>query len=158
MKRIGFLMVALLLMGGLAMAQGPRRDGQKMDPKARAEKMTERMAKELSLNDAQKQQLLEANMAFMEKMGRPEGPRRDMKKKDADCQATDSCTCNKKDGKKDHKARKGDKMGKEDRQKMQQDMKASRDAYDAQLKQILTKEQYDKYIQQRAERQQKRRN
>ena len=58
MKRIVFFMVTLFLMGGVMMAQGPR-DGKKMDPKARAEKMTERMAKELSLNDTQKQQLLE---------------------------------------------------------------------------------------------------
>ena len=46
MKRIVFFMVTLFLMGGVMMAQGPR-DGKKMDPKARAEKMTERMAKEI---------------------------------------------------------------------------------------------------------------
>ncbi|HPW71523.1 MAG TPA: DUF4890 domain-containing protein [Bacteroides graminisolvens] len=67
MKKIGFLIVALLLTGGMAMAQGPR-NGKKMDPKERAERMTERMAKEYSLNEAQKKDLLEANMAFTEKM------------------------------------------------------------------------------------------
>ena len=67
MKKIGFLIVALLLTGGMAMAQGPR-NGKKMDPKERAEKMTERMAKEYSLNEAQKKDLLEANMALTEKM------------------------------------------------------------------------------------------
>ena len=46
MKRISFLLAALLMMGGMAMAQGPRRGGQDMDPKTRAERMTERMAKE----------------------------------------------------------------------------------------------------------------
>ena len=66
MKRISFLLVALLMVGGMAMAQGPRRGGQNMDPKERAERMTERMAKEYSLNETQKKQLLEANMALME--------------------------------------------------------------------------------------------
>lgn len=46
MKRISFLLAALLMMGGMVMAQGPRRGGQDMDPKTRAERMTERMAKE----------------------------------------------------------------------------------------------------------------
>ncbi|MEA4887580.1 MAG: DUF4890 domain-containing protein [Bacteroides graminisolvens] len=67
MKKIGFLIVALLLTSGMAMAQGMR-NGKKMDPKERAEKMTERMAKEYSLNEAQKKDLLEANMALTEKM------------------------------------------------------------------------------------------
>ena len=49
MKRISFLLAALLMMGGMVMAQGPRRGGQDMDPKTRAERMTERMAKEYSL-------------------------------------------------------------------------------------------------------------
>ena len=67
MKKIGFLIVALLLTGGMAMAQGPR-NGNKMNPKERAEGMTERIAKKDSLNEAQKKDLLEANMAFTEKM------------------------------------------------------------------------------------------
>ena len=50
MKRIVFWMVALLLMSGVAMAQGNRQGGrQQMDPKTRAERMTERMVKEYSL-------------------------------------------------------------------------------------------------------------
>lgn len=71
MKRIAFLMVALLMVGGLAMAQGSRKEGKmKMDPKERAEKMTERMAKEYSLNEAQKKQLLDANLALNEQMAK----------------------------------------------------------------------------------------
>lgn len=38
-----------------------------MTPAERAEKMTERMVKEYSLNDAQKKQLLEVNLARCEK-------------------------------------------------------------------------------------------
>ena len=54
MKRIVFWMVALLLMSGVAMAQGNRQGGrQQMDPKTRAERMTERMVKENSLNEDQ---------------------------------------------------------------------------------------------------------
>ena len=68
MKRISFLLAALLMMGGMVMAQGPRRGGQDMDPKTRAERMTERMAKEYSLNETQKKELLEVNMAFVQKM------------------------------------------------------------------------------------------
>lgn len=68
MKRISFLMIALLLVGGMAMAQAPRKgDKRKVDPKERAERMTERMAKEFSLTDAQKKELLTANMALVEK-------------------------------------------------------------------------------------------
>ncbi|MBC8595170.1 DUF4890 domain-containing protein [Oscillospiraceae bacterium N12] len=138
MKRIVFFMVTLFLMGGVMMAQGPR-DGKKMDPKARAEKMTERMAKELSLNDTQKQQLLELNLAQTEKM------------------------CNKasmsKDQKCDKKGKgKASEMTKEDRKKMREEMRASRDAYDAQLKKILTNEQYESYTKKQAEHMQKMRN
>ena len=69
MKRIVFWMVALLLMSGVAMAQGNRQGGrQQMDPKTRAQRMTERMVKEYSLNEDQKQQLLDVNLAWVEKM------------------------------------------------------------------------------------------
>ena len=49
------------------MAQGPRRGGQDIGPKPRAERMTERMAKEYSLNETQKKELLEVNMAFVQR-------------------------------------------------------------------------------------------
>lgn len=152
MKRITLLMVALLMIGGMAMAQGHRRGGdRKMDPKAHAERMTERMSKEYSLNDTQKKQLLEANQALAEKMGsRPAGTKSGMKqgKKEKCTQVTDSC-CSNKEG------RKAPKRTKEDREKMHKEMKASREAYDGQLKKIMTKEQYDTYTTKQAERQQK---
>ena len=47
----------------------PRHSDKMPEPKVRAERMTERMVKEYSLNDTQKQQLLEANLALVEKMG-----------------------------------------------------------------------------------------
>lgn len=68
MKRISFLIIAILLIGGVAMAQGHRKGGnRKVDPKERAERMTERMVKEYSLNEAQKKELLAANVALVEK-------------------------------------------------------------------------------------------
>lgn len=70
MKRIAFFMIALLMVGGLAMAQRPHRRGMKMDPKERAEKMTERMTKQYSLNADQQKQLMEINLAFNEKMAK----------------------------------------------------------------------------------------
>ena len=74
MKRIVFWMVALLLMSGVAMAQGNRQGGrQQMDPKTRAQRMTERMVKEYSLNEDQKQQLLDVNLAWVEKMAANQG-------------------------------------------------------------------------------------
>ena len=113
----------------MVMAQGPRRGGQDMDPKTRAERMTERMAKEYSLNETQKKELFEVNMAFVQKMGeRPGRMKPEMRQgKKGQSQATDSCTC-----KQDR--RKAPRMSKEDREKMRQEMKASRESYEAGLK------------------------
>ena len=143
MKRISFLLAALLMMGGMVMAQGPRRGGQDMDPKTRAERMTERMAKEYSLNETQKKELLEVNMAFVQKMGeRPGRMKPEMRQgKKGQSQATDSCTC-----KQDR--RKAPRMSKEDREKMRQE---------AGLKKIMTKDQYAAYTKKQAEREQSRR-
>mgnify|MGYP000607539109 FL=1 len=126
MKRISFLLAALLMMGGMVMAQGPRRGGQDMDPKTRAERMTERMAKEYSLNEDQKQQLQDVNLTWVQKMAANQGGRS-----------------------KDNKAA---KMTKEEREKKMAEMKKSREDYDAQLKKIMTKEQYDSYVKKQAER------
>lgn len=129
MKRIVFWMVALLLIGSTAMAQGGRKGGERMDSKTRAERMTERMVKEYSLNDTQKQQLMDANLAWVEKMaGNQVG--RSNKQKDENAP----------------------KVSKEDREKMMAEMKKSREDYDAQVKKILTKDQYDTYVKKQAER------
>ena len=109
MKRIVFWMVALLLMSGVAMAQGNRQGGrQQMDPKTRAQRMTERMVKEYSLNEDQKQQLLDVNLAWVEKMAANQGRHS-----------------------KDDKAA---RMTKEEREKKAAEMKKSREDYDAQIR------------------------
>lgn len=132
MKRIVFLMITLLLMSGVVMAQKSRCCDKKTDPKERAEKMTGRMVKEFSLDEAQKQKLLKLNLSQVEQMEAKVAMHQDEKD-----------------------VMKMQEMSKEDRQKMREKMKASREAYDAQLKNILTKEQYDSYLKKQAERNQK---
>lgn len=135
MKRIAFLMIALFMIGGVVMAQGQRGEHKKMTPAERAEKMTERMVKEYSLNDTQKKQLLEVNLAQCEKMDarmsmRPDG-----------------------NGKKDGK--KAPQMTKEEREKMRAEMKNANDEYNAQLQKIMTEEQYASYTKKQSEREQR---
>lgn len=156
MKRIFMIVMAAFLMGGMVMAQHARRGDKMPDPKTRAEHMTERMAKEYSLNDTQKKQLLEANLALVEKMGdRPMHRRSDMRKGKSSC---DSCNCNKanqgckKEGKVARKSDRKPQLTDEQRaqkkaemEKMREEMKANRTAYDAQLQKIMTKDQYTAY-------------
>lgn len=129
MKRIVFWMFALLLMSSAVMAQGNRRGGAPMDSKTRAERMTERMVKEYSLNNEQKQKLQVANLAWVEKMNANQVARPGQQKNE-----------------------KAAKMTKEERDKRMAEMKKSREEYDAQLKKILTKDQYDAYTKKQAER------
>lgn len=131
MKRIAFWLVALLLMSGVAMAQNGRK-GERMEPKVRAERMTERMVKDLSLNDKQKKELLEVNIKWVEKM--------DARKEEN------------KSNKEDENA---PKKTKGERQKMMKEMKEARESYEAQLSKIFTKEQFESYQKQQAEHQQK---
>ena len=135
MKRIAFLMIALFMIGGVVMAQGQRGEHKKMTPAERAEKMTERMVKEYSLNDAQKKQLLEVNLARCEKMDARMSMRTDV------------------NGKKDGK--KAPQMTKEEREKMRAEMKNANDEYNAQLQKIMTEEQYASYTKKQSEREQR---
>lgn len=130
MKRISFLMIALVMSIGMIMAQGPRRGERKqIDPKTRAERMTERMAKEYELNESQKAKLLEVNLSMAEK-------------------ATDKPMA------RPHKKHRGAEKG-EEREKRMAAMKESREAYDGKLKEIFTTEQYTKFEKNRTERMEK---
>lgn len=134
--------MAAFLTGGMVMAQHARRSDKMPDPKVRAERMTERMVKEYSLNDTQKKQLLEANLALVEKTGNmPMHRRPDMRKGKKD---SDSCCCAKAD--KHHAQRKAEM------QKKREEMQAARTAYDAQLQKIMTKDQYAAYSKKMQER------
>lgn len=114
MKRISFLLAALLMMGGMVMAQGPlqRRSGYGPENTCRTHDRTVWL-KEYSLNETQKKELFDVNMAFVQKMGeRPGRMKPEMRQgKKGQSQATDSCTC-----KQDR--RKAPRMSKEDREKM----------------------------------------
>lgn len=155
MKKIILIGMAAFLMGGMAMAQQQEnRNGKRPDPKVRAERMTERMVKEYSLNDTQKKQLLEANLELTEKMkDMPVSRRADMRKGGSDNGCC--CCCDKKC---DAKARKHQKANRHQRltdeqraqkkaemEKKREEMKTARTAYDSQLQKIMTEEQYAAY-------------
>ena len=135
MKKIVLMLVAAFFMGGAVMAQHARRGDKMPDPKVRAERMTERMAKEYSLDDNQKKQLLEANLAFVEKMGNRPG-KHHRKKEGKRPQLTDEQRAERK----------------AEIEKRHEEMKAARTDYDAQLQKIMTKEQYAAYSKKMQER------
>ena len=127
MKKVALLLL-VVLMSGLAMAQQSRGDKQKnMDPKAKAEQRNERMAKSLSLTDAQKHKVWELNIAEAQQLeaNRPEKPAKDQQNTEA---------------------------AKAERQKWQEKKQADKTAYNAKLKTILTPEQYTKYTEIQAKR------
>ena len=139
MKRIIFVWMAAFLMGGMAMAQQARRSDNMPDPKVRAERMTERMAKEYSLNDTQKKQLLEANMELVEKTGDRTGQRKPNVRK-GKCGKECSCCC-REAGKRAKKDGKRPQLTDEQRA----ERKKARDSYNEQLQKIMTSDQYAAY-------------
>lgn len=64
---------------GVAMAQGPRGD-RNMDPKQRAQQMTEQMVKDYSLTDAQKEKVQTLNLDMSQKMSEVTGDDRDARR------------------------------------------------------------------------------
>lgn len=158
MKKLSLLLVVFVMVGGMAMAQKPQK-ARKMDPKVRVERMTERMAKELSLSDDQKKQLQEANEVLLAQMDscqlRPMAGKKakcPMMRKKKCCQmaACDSIAPGK------QKPMKATKRSKKERAKVAETMKSAHQAYEAQLKQILTKEQFEVYTKKKEVRQQNR--
>lgn len=61
------MLAALLMVCGVVMAQGQRGD-RNMDPKQFAQQMTERMVKDYSLTDAQKETVESLNLDMAQKM------------------------------------------------------------------------------------------
>ncbi len=124
-----------------------------------AEMMTERMAKELNLNDAQKAQVLELNKKYADMFRHPghHGPKAP--------RGGNGCCC--KGDQKPPQMDNGQAPAAPDADKAPQDfkkkpdfdkkpdmkeMKAKREAYDKELKTILTKDQYKQYQKQQEER------
>lgn len=155
MKRIVLMLTVAFLAGSMAMAQYAHRGDKIPDPKVRAERMTERMAKEYALNDAQKKQLLEANLALVEKMrDMPKHRKPKMKRGERN---SNSCCCEKAD--KCHKENKKNSLTDEqcaqkkaEMEKKRKEMQDARSAYDVKLQKIMTKEQYAAYTQKFKER------
>ncbi|MCD8044489.1 MAG: DUF4890 domain-containing protein [Tannerellaceae bacterium] len=171
-KRVSLMLAAVFTLGGVAMASEAREGRKGMDPKAHAEKMTERMVKEYNLDDTQKQQVLDLNQAMAEKMGnRPMMHRHGKKGKP---EQMDRAQKGDKDAKvkkereerknKELRADRGERKNRKDapelsageREKRMQEMKKMRDDYSAQLQKIMNQEQYQAYAQKQADRQQKR--
>lgn len=124
MKKINFLLFAMLMMCGITMAQSNGEKGKDFDPMTRAERMTDHMAKEYSLNADQKQKLYNANYDFAQKMA--QFPRKN--------------------------AEETQQLSKEDRKKVHEAMKDARESYENSLKSILSVDQYADYTSKEAAR------
>lgn len=128
MKRLNVVLVVLMMFGGIAMAQSRQGKGHKnVSPEMRAQKMTERMAKELSLDAAQTKQLEVANFELTKQM------QANMPKQ---------------------KLTKEQKM---EMKQQREAIKAACKAHEVELKKILTEEQYAKYIDSKKKKEDKRR-
>ncbi len=182
MKRLSLAVMALFMMVGLTMAQGPRGGKRDMDPQKHAERMTEHMAKEFGLNDTQKQELLDVNLAMAEKMGEKPvaGAHMHLGKKghpgksactcsEGECACKNCKACGEAKVAGDSKEKKADRperkeraerrerperpeISKEDMEKRVQEMKEARDRYNGELQKIMTQEQYQAYSKKQAER------
>ncbi len=133
MKRINLFLVVVLLLSGVAIAQNRQGRGQRnMSPEMRAERMTERMARELSLTEEQKKQVNEINLAFIKeaKVGKE-----DMK------ELRGAPAAPSKEGRREIRKVKKDEM-----EKVHTYMNAARESRDAKLQEVLTNEQYSKYL------------
>ena len=123
MKRFNLFFIAVLFLSGLAMAQPGSGKHKNVSPETRAAKMTERMTKELSLNDQQAKEIETVNLEFVTQLSANRVQRTAKEKKE-----------------------------KEEIKKMRGNMKEAREARDTKLKSILTEEQYAKYQKENAQR------
>lgn len=146
MKRMTCILMACLLMGGTAFAQG-RKDKQerrprKADTTEQAERMTERMAVELDLTDEQKTQMKTINVNFCKQMRQLQQSTKAAKR---------LCGADTAFFSKDTR-QKLEKMQKVEMRRVNDFGKAIRSARDEQMKAILTPEQFAKVQQMKAER------
>ncbi|GEM_PF-110479 len=170
-KKVSLMLVALFTLGGVAMAGEVKQEKRAIDPKARAERMTEHMAKEYGLNDTQKKQLLDLNQTFAEKMGDRHGHKHHGKKgRHGDMAKAHKGDKAHKDGitKENRERRNKDqaqanrdgrknradapKLSAEEREKKMQEMKKVREDYKAQLQKIMNADQYQAFAKKEADR------
>lgn len=151
MKKIMMTMVALLTMTA-AMAQQSDNKQQRPPKKPDVQQMTERMAKELNLDDAQKAKVLALNKEYEDVIGGPgmrgghhggpRGPRPDGETGASPKAQNDKAQA--KDGEqKTDKRPQRPELTEEQKAEMKQRM-AKRQEYDKKLKEILTEEQQQK--------------
>lgn len=133
MKKIALTMMALLTMT-VAVAQDNEKGERKPHRQMTPEMMTERMAKDLNLTDAQKTKVLALNKEYQEifkgpRMGRPRPPR---PQADAETSATQQ--------------QRPERPQLTDEQKAQmKEQMEKREAYNNKLKEVLNDEQYQTY-------------
>ena len=146
MKKSLFVIAAALLLSICAFAQENRRQGFERPDEATMLKMrTDRMARELGLDEAQTAKLLELNQKYpntmmgprMGEQGRP-GMGRPPREGMNDQNATEENA-----PKKDRKARKAEEKKAQEAQI--KEMEAAMEAYENELKGILTDDQYKTY-------------
>lgn len=146
MKKTLFVIAAALLLSICAFAQENRRQGFERPDEATMLKMrTDRMARELGLDEAQTAKLLELNQKYpntmmgprMGEQGRP-GMGRPPREGMNDQNATEENA-----PKKDRKARKAEEKKAQEAQI--KEMEAAMEAYENELKGILTEDQYKTY-------------
>ena len=144
MKKIMMTMVALLTMTAAVAQQSDNKAERKAPKKPTPQEMTDRMASDLKLTDAQKAKVLSLNKEYEGVLGGPgmRGQRPDKgdfkksdKKTDANTEAT--AQQGKRDGKRPE-------LTDAQKQEMKQHM-AKRQEYEGKLKEILTDDQYKSY-------------
>lgn len=138
MKKILSILIALVILTLTASAQS---DGNR-PPRPTPEQITDRMAEQLSLTDAQKSQVLALNTEYQDVIGgpgfghgRPGGPHGQHNNPDGVSGASNNSNAN-------HHQR--PELTEEQKAKFEE-MRAKRDEYNTKLKSILTADQYAQY-------------
>lgn len=138
MKKFLSILIALVILTLTASAQS---DGNR-PPRPTPEQITNRMAEQLSLTDAQKSQVLALNTEYQDVIGgpgfghgRPGGPHGQHNNPDGVSGASDNSNAN-------HHQR--PELTEEQKAKFEE-MRAKRDEYNTKLKSILTADQYAQY-------------
>lgn len=141
MKKIVLTMVALLSMTAAVAQSSDNKREFKAPQKPTPEEMTNRMAKDLSLTDEQKTQVLALNKEYESVLGAPgmrRGPR--PQKNDGATGATEQTPKAKPQGERPERPQMSEAQMEEMKQRMEK-----RKEYDAKLKSILNSEQYENY-------------
>lgn len=145
MKKISLILIVFMLCSMMTFAQGRpgRHERKSIAPKEQADRMTNRMAKELSLSEEQKDRVKVVNLAFCQQLEECRKNRRALKRvccgKDTACLSDDARLSLA-------------KVNRKEVRKLNEYAKSARLSRNAKLKEILTKEQYATFEKRQAER------